>query len=57
MVGSHYGVTHFKHVLHVSTFNSAMNEPFYSYLLTLQLQLNNVILLNKTEYSNNVIKQ
>lgn len=37
-VGSHYDATRFKHVLHMNTFNSAINQPFYIYFSTLQQQ-------------------
>lgn len=35
-VGPHYGATRFKSVLHMNTFNSQINQPFYSFFLTLQ---------------------
>ena len=35
----------------MNTSNSAINQPFHSYFSTLQPQLNNVIIINKTVYS------
>ena len=51
-VGSHYGSTSFKHVLHMNTFNSARNYPFtviFQPYNRNSLQLNNQS-PNKTEY-------
>ena len=36
--GPHYGATRFKSVMHMNTFNSAVNQPFYGYFSTLQTQ-------------------
>ena len=37
-VGSHDDATRFKHVLHMNTFNSSLNQPFYVYFSALQQQ-------------------
>jgi len=50
-VGPHYEATRFKCVLHMNTFDSAINQPFYIYFSTLQTQFTPTKKqLNKTEY-------